>query len=897
MALTKTQKQLVVKFATEGFTEVLQQIQSAGKNYGDALQGTQTRLNALKQARQALLVDEKGNAEAIKQLDKQIAASGVSAATTVEAAFKQLNIESEASLRAQQATAQSAFEAIKLSGTASLRDVQQASKALEAQTNELNAKLLGTEKGLTAGARAAQGFKVGISGLVTGFAGFAAISAVGGLVTASKELDQLKTRLTIITGSNTEAARSFQYLSDYADKLGLDLKSTANGYAIFLNAAKSSGLTTQQTRTIFEGFGAALARVDATAEQSGTVFQQLAQALGKGKLTLEDLRPIYETGAVAQGQLAAAAGLTTAEFAKQTTAGKLNIEKILEIGSALKDKFEPDAVSAAKSATSEFNRFGNEVLLLEKTIAESGFLSNLTKGVKFLTDSLKDFNKEYQRTQTLNRTAQDNPNGGLGVPGFRPPSGDIPVVGDPFPSDPNSGPAKIGRFFDGIFGRKVNPPPSFPKSLNLPARSLLPPPNLVKAAPIIDLRTEETIDNEIKSLQEEAKKVEINSAAYNSIQDKIRALNKEKNRYADSLEESAKADKKIESAAEKARKAREKAAKAFEDLRTSLGAGLGFFNPFNFGASSGASSTGFRPKGIFGGFQDDSDLGKFFENTAAIRKENEAVDKQLQALGQAFRTPIESLASKGGGIFGSTFSREDGTTGNVSSVGGANEFFQSVVEESKKTQDELEKNRKAAEAFSKSVEDVFSNGFSRGLTDFVTGTKSAGEAFSNFTSTVVSGLIQIAAQSAAKSIFGGVGNFFGSIFGGGSAAAETSSVGTFAGFTDFGSIFGSGKASGGLILGPGTSTSDSILTPTSFGEYVLPTKTVDRVGLGALNSLRAGATLQDVAGSSGGRGGFGGGQVTNNWNIVTPDVSGFRRSQQQIEFDDAQRLQRARNRA
>ena len=50
-----------------------------------------------------------------------------------------------------------------------------------------------------------------------------------------------------------------------------------------------------------------------------------------------------------------------------------------------------------------------------------------------------------------------------------------------------------------------------------------------------------------------------------------------------------------------------------------------------------------------------------------------------------------------------------------------------------------------------------------------------------------------------------------------------------------------GKAQGGLITGPGTATSDNIMTPTSPGEFVVNAKATDTYGTNFLNSVNKGA--------------------------------------------------------
>ena len=51
---------------------------------------------------------------------------------------------------------------------------------------------------------------------------------------------------------------------------------------------------------------------------------------------------------------------------------------------------------------------------------------------------------------------------------------------------------------------------------------------------------------------------------------------------------------------------------------------------------------------------------------------------------------------------------------------------------------------------------------------------------------------------------------------------------------------GEGKAYGGLITGPGTATSDNIMTPTSPGEFVVNAKATDTYGTNFLNSVNKG---------------------------------------------------------
>lgn len=143
------------------------------------------------------------------------------------------------------------------------------------------------------------------------------------------------------------------------------------------------------------------------------------------------------------------------------------------------------------------------------------------------------------------------------------------------------------------------------------------------------------------------------------------------------------------------------------------------------------------------------------------------------------------------------------------------------------------------------------------LTDWITGAKSASEAMKDFVKDLIKNALQLmaqwtgiyltflafglgnphaAAQAATKAVFGvdiGRGGSTGGI------STGSISVGSYA-----------GHATGGYISGPGTGTSDSIPAMLSNGEYVLRSSAVDRIGVGTLNAMNAGAIPHFAEGGS-----------------------------------------------
>ena len=101
--------------------------------------------------------------------------------------------------------------------------------------------------------------------------------------------------------------------------------------------------------------------------------------------------------------------------------------------------------------------------------------------------------------------------------------------------------------------------------------------------------------------------------------------------------------------------------------------------------------------------------------------------------------------------------------------------------------------------------------------------------------------------------------------------------------------FASGGSPGGLIRGPGTGTSDSILAAVSNREYIVRAMAVRKYGTGFLDQLNAGTLNPDrLAGAmGGGRGGAveGGDSMSVNLTIngrETGRLSGSRSSVQNL---------------
>lgn len=147
------------------------------------------------------------------------------------------------------------------------------------------------------------------------------------------------------------------------------------------------------------------------------------------------------------------------------------------------------------------------------------------------------------------------------------------------------------------------------------------------------------------------------------------------------------------------------------------------------------------------------------------------------------------------------------------------------------------------------------------MADFIKGNKSASQALADFARGLINNAISILSEW--------LGVF--AIYSAFPTLASGMTPADMANKT----VFGIQKhATGGYITGAGTGTSDSIPAMLSNGEYVLRSSAVDRIGIGTLNAMNAGAVPQFSEGGSVGDV-VSGGSNSVNMSVSAVDSSSF----------------------
>lgn len=116
---------------------------------------------------------------------------------------------------------------------------------------------------------------------------------------------------------------------------------------------------------------------------------------------------------------------------------------------------------------------------------------------------------------------------------------------------------------------------------------------------------------------------------------------------------------------------------------------------------------------------------------------------------------------------------------------------------------------------------IVSNSFSNAFSNIVSGAESASQAFKNLGRNIVNGLFSAAIQGAFNKLFASLTQI-------GLGTTRTVPVST------------PGLAGGGMVSGPGTATSDSILARLSAGEFVMRADAVKKWGVDFMHRLNQG---------------------------------------------------------
>jgi tape measure domain-containing protein len=306
----------------------------------------------------------------IKSLLSSIANFKLSPAfTAIQASFNQM--------AASAARATSAINSFNAS-TAN-KSIQTLNQNVNTTANSMSR--LGSVSQVTAGILSAFGIQQGVQGL-NQFAQSA--------FNAEVSMTKFRSIMMAATGSMDGVKKGLGFVRTIVDELGVPLQQTAEKFAKFAVASKSSGLAMSEIQRVFRSASIALTATGASAADADLAFLALEQMMSKGVVSAEELRrQLSERIPGAFGMMADALGVTTSKLDKMLRMGQvLSADALPKLATVLEQRFGPGLAVALEGPLVALNRFKTAVFDALSAFNSGGFMPAITAAFNSLATSM-----------------------------------------------------------------------------------------------------------------------------------------------------------------------------------------------------------------------------------------------------------------------------------------------------------------------------------------------------------------------------------------------------------------------------------------------------------------------------------------------------------------------------
>ncbi|MCK5132702.1 MAG: tape measure protein [Candidatus Sabulitectum sp.] len=238
--------------------------------------------------------------------------------------------------------------------------------------------------------RATIRLKSGATGLASAFGALAVAAAslviLKQITNDGVAMQKMMNTLNVATG---DATNSMAFLRAEAERLGLDLETSAESFGKIAAAARGTALEGEEVRRIFTAVATASTAMGLSADQTKGALRALEQMISKGNVQAEELRGQLGERLPGAFQLAAKAmGVTTKELNKMLEQGEVLATDLLpKLATVLIDDFGAGAQTASGQAQAQFNRLSTAIFELNAAVANSGVLQAIADLAGLLADA------------------------------------------------------------------------------------------------------------------------------------------------------------------------------------------------------------------------------------------------------------------------------------------------------------------------------------------------------------------------------------------------------------------------------------------------------------------------------------------------------------------------------
>lgn len=380
--------------AAEAAAAAAMQRQLAAKQRVIDLEGKLSGLVYARAQREAIAENARRDAEAAATRaaatrlasDRAAIRAGLAASNTVSgangAARQTLGLPDHRDIAARINAVHLAYERLRASGTLTATELAQAHHRQKEIVRGLAEQMNGATVMQDRMNRAMGVFNAGI-------AAFATLAPAMRVVKIADDMKLLEARVKLVSASSGEARAAMAGIFEVAARAQAPVEAVGASYVKFANAIRALGGTQLESLRFTEAVALGLRVSGASATEAGSAMMQLAQAMQSGKLSGDEFRSVNENGGKLLDYLAKQMGVTRGELALMAEEGKLTSDVLRENLPAALEQIRADAEKLPQTVGSAMQNLSNE---FARWVHESEMVNRISGGlaetVGFLAENM-----------------------------------------------------------------------------------------------------------------------------------------------------------------------------------------------------------------------------------------------------------------------------------------------------------------------------------------------------------------------------------------------------------------------------------------------------------------------------------------------------------------------------
>lgn len=224
----------------------------------------------------------------------------------------------------------------------------------------------------------------GFSRLAVAVKGYISIQALIKLQQLSEEFTLLQARVTRLSSSSEEGARSFQQLVSIASTTGASLGDTVNLWQQLTATLKTVGATNSDVNRLVMTLQKIGTIGGSSAQEMANALRQFMQSVASGIIQAEEFNSVLEQMPELARQIADGMGIPFNELRQLMLAGKLDIGEVLAAierrSDEINQQFEKMPRTVTQATNALVTQFGVAVSKIDDAIGASRYLAKLLDG-------------------------------------------------------------------------------------------------------------------------------------------------------------------------------------------------------------------------------------------------------------------------------------------------------------------------------------------------------------------------------------------------------------------------------------------------------------------------------------------------------------------------------------